>query len=389
MNEPAYLLLEDGTLFHGTSFGAPLAGAVGETCFWTGMTDYQETISDPALSGKILVLTHPGVGNVGVNARDLSSDKPRIRALLVREASSLASNYRSEESLGDYLIRHGIPALTDIDTRALTLHIRESGPLRGIVGSGDPKGLESMFQSESAPAELPLLEEPVEWTEGSGEWRRGEDRSGEGLRIGVLDWGARRELLRLIVDTGASVVRIPMSASEDTIRSLEIDGLILPNGALEPLLKSASLIDGIGALIGKNRCSESRAAPSSSGAPSAFKSVRSRRAGAGRTTPCASLIAARSLQRRKTTATASKARRFPQASRSRTATSMAVISKAFVTRRRSSSASSSRPSARTIRLFARIIRGFGSGRGRSLRSPPNAKPPPEHFRALSGQRRDC
>lgn len=251
MNEPAYLLLEDGTLFHGTSFGAPLAGAVGETCFWTGMTDYQETISDPALSGKILVLTHPGVGNVGVNARDLSSDKPRIRALIVREASSLASNYRSEESLGDYLIRHGIPALTDIDTRALTLHIRESGPLRGIVGSGDPKGLESMFQSESAPAELPLLEEPVEWTEGSGEWRRGEDRSGEGLRIGVLDWGARRELLRLIVDTGASVVRIPMSASEDTIRSLEIDGLILPNGALEPLLKSASLIDGIGALIGK------------------------------------------------------------------------------------------------------------------------------------------
>lgn len=251
MNQAAYLLLEDGTLFHGNSFGAPLPGIAGETVFWTGMTDYQETLSDPALAGKLLVLTHPGVGNVGVNAYDLSAEAPTIHGLIVREASSISSSYRAETSLGEYLARQGIPALTGVDTRSLTIHLREHGPLRGVIGAGEPEALKAaLLKDERAPS-LPSLDTSREWTEGSGEWARGAVRgSNQGVRIGILDWGARRDLLRLLVDTGASVLRIPASLSADEIRALGTAGLVLPSGSYEAISADGALRETIKSLVG-------------------------------------------------------------------------------------------------------------------------------------------
>lgn len=254
MNQAAYLLLEDGTIFHGTSFGAPLPGSAGEAVFWTGMTDYQETLSDPALGGKLLVLTHPGVGNVGVNAYDLSGDAPRVRGLIVREASSIASNYRAEGSLEEYLLRHGIPALTGVDTRALTIHLRENGPLRGIIGAGDAEALKARFdeaQNESLSEAIPALESPAEWTEGSGEWARGASATKAPIRLGVLDWGARRDLLRLLIDAGVGVLRIPASLSADEIRALELKGLVLPSGSYEAVSANAQVRGTVQALVGQ------------------------------------------------------------------------------------------------------------------------------------------
>ena len=128
----ALLALEDGSIWRGQSFGAPLT-ANGEVCFNTSMTGYQEILTDPSYRGQIVTMTYPLIGNTGINALDVESSAPHVAGLVVRELSPVTSSWRSEESLDSYLKRHNIPGLTGVDTRSLTLRLRTQGSLRGVL----------------------------------------------------------------------------------------------------------------------------------------------------------------------------------------------------------------------------------------------------------------
>jgi carbamoyl-phosphate synthase small subunit len=132
----ALLVLEDGTAFRGRSFGAAGERA-GEVVFNTGMTGYQEIITDPSYRGQMVVMTYPHIGNTGINEEDPESARPHLRALIVRDVSKRESNWRARQTLGRYLVEHDIMALTDVDTRALTRHIRHLGALRGVISTVD------------------------------------------------------------------------------------------------------------------------------------------------------------------------------------------------------------------------------------------------------------
>src|SRR5271170_6201024 len=131
---PALLALEDGSVWRGQSFGAPLT-ANGEVCFNTSMTGYQEILTDPSYRGQIVAMTYPLIGNTGINPVDVESHEPHVAGLVVRELSPVVSSWRSEESLASYLDRHKIPGITGIDTRSLTLRLRTQGSLRGVLTS--------------------------------------------------------------------------------------------------------------------------------------------------------------------------------------------------------------------------------------------------------------
>src|SRR5208283_5325758 len=132
----AILALEDGAMFHGEGFGAR-ASACGEVCFNTSMTGYQEILTDPSYKGQIVTMTYPLIGNYGVNKEDVESGGPKAEAFIAREFSKITSNFRAEEGLLDYLSRHGIMAIEEVDTRALTKHIRVKGAMKGIISTRD------------------------------------------------------------------------------------------------------------------------------------------------------------------------------------------------------------------------------------------------------------
>ena len=132
--QAAQLVLEDGRVFRGRRFGAP-SDALGEVVFNTSMTGYQEILGDPSYAGQILVMTYPMIGNYGIAPEDFESRKPYVEALIVREPSRIASNWRHERTLDDYLAAHGVPGFCGFDTRALVRHLRDQGSKRGVIGS--------------------------------------------------------------------------------------------------------------------------------------------------------------------------------------------------------------------------------------------------------------
>src|SRR5579871_2648616 len=134
MSNPALLALEDGSVWRGQSFGAPLT-ANGEVCFNTSMTGYQEILTDASYRGQIVAMTYPLIGNTGINSVDVEAQTPHVAGLIVREISPVSSNWRSEESLDAYLRRFNVPGLSGIDTRSLTLRLRTQGSLRGVLTS--------------------------------------------------------------------------------------------------------------------------------------------------------------------------------------------------------------------------------------------------------------
>jgi carbamoyl-phosphate synthase small subunit len=167
----ALLVLEDGTTFEGRSFGAP-GEVLGEVVFNTGMTGYQEIITDPSYRGQMVAMTYPHIGNTGINDEDPESRRPHLRALIVRDASLHESNWRANQTLTRYLNAHGIMALTDVDTRTLTRHLRNYGALRGAISTVDldPASLQAKAQAAPTTSEQDLVAEvtcpePYTWTE--------------------------------------------------------------------------------------------------------------------------------------------------------------------------------------------------------------------------------
>lgn len=239
---PATLVLEDGTVFRGRAFGAP-GEACAEIIFHTGMTGYQEVITDPSYRGQMVIMTYPLIGNYGVNAADSESERPHVSAFVVRELSRIASNYRSEESLSDYLARYGIPGIEGIDTRALVLHLRSRGAMRAIVSTErhEAKALrEAVMASPSMEGQNLVTEVGArkfyEYCPRAADGTQSNERpTGSDMpHVVAMDFGAKRNILDLLCAQGLRVTIAPAEAPADEILARKPDGIFLSNGPGDP-----------------------------------------------------------------------------------------------------------------------------------------------------------
>jgi carbamoyl-phosphate synthase small subunit len=239
----AILALEDGTVFEGLAFGAPKDSG-GEVVFNTSITGYQEIFTDPSYSGQIVVLTNPQIGNYGANSYDREAGKPHIEGLIVREISSIASNWQSVEKADAFLAEHGIAVASGIDTRALVRHLRTRGVMRGIlsVTGGDRASLIERARRVPSMAGLDLATRvstrdtycwdqpvlPVSDSENIGEIAQPR------FHVVAYDFGIKRNILRRLVSTGARVTVVPALTSAEDVLSLKPDGVFLSNGPGDP-----------------------------------------------------------------------------------------------------------------------------------------------------------
>jgi carbamoyl-phosphate synthase small subunit len=239
----AILALEDGTWFRGVAAGA-LGEAGGEVVFNTSMTGYQEVLTDPSYAGQIVTMTCPEIGNYGVTAHDGESRAPRVAGFIVREESPVASNWRSEGTLRDYLVAHGIVAIADIDTRALTRRLRSGGVMRGVIATGD--SLDPKLLTERANA-LPKMEgsdlvkdvtsgAPFDWPqEDPGEFGVPPERLPKRrLKIAAYDFGMKWNILRRLSAHGCDVRVYPASTPAAEVLKAGPDGVFLSNGPGDP-----------------------------------------------------------------------------------------------------------------------------------------------------------
>lgn len=230
-------MLEDGTWFEGTAFGAT-GEVTGEVVFNTSMTGYQEILTDPSYTGQMVTMTYPLIGNYGANAEDEESDRPKATALIVRELPVLYSNWRASESLDDYLKRSGIMGFADIDTRSLVLLLRNRGAMNGVLSSED-LDLDSLLQkARQAPkmAGLDLAQvatAPERYAyEGA---RRGLPQDGRAtLRVVAYDYGIKRNILDMLRAEGFDVTVVPARTSAADVLALNPDGVFLSNGPGDP-----------------------------------------------------------------------------------------------------------------------------------------------------------
>ncbi len=237
----AVLALEDGRIFKGKGYGAPISRG-GELVFNTSITGYQEIFTDPSYAGQIVCLTYPHVGNVGANLEDNEAGRPYIEALVVRDFSELASNWRAGESAEEFLRRHGIPVISDIDTRALVRHLRTHGAQRSILStvSNDAEALVAKARALPPMVGLDLAKtvtvaKPYAWGEPSVELAR-EGKAPEAQRFHVVayDFGIKQNILRRLVDVGCRVTVVPAVTSAEDALALKPDGVFLSNGPGDP-----------------------------------------------------------------------------------------------------------------------------------------------------------
>ncbi len=243
---PAVLALADGTIFRGHSIGAPTR-ADGEVVFNTAITGYQEILTDPSYSRQIVTLTYPHIGNYGINAEDVEASKIHAAGLVIRDLPLQASNWRSTETLSDYLRREGIPGIAGIDTRRLTRVLREKGAQAGcLVAASQPGEIIDEQAAIKAAQGFPGLAgmdlakvvstaKPYEWRETT--WKLGEGyglQSESRFRVVAFDFGVKRNILRLLADRGCEITVLPAQSSAAEALALNPDGIFLSNGPGDP-----------------------------------------------------------------------------------------------------------------------------------------------------------
>jgi carbamoyl-phosphate synthase small subunit len=254
----AILALEDGRVFRGKGYGARLE-RTGEVVFNTSITGYQEIFTDPSYAGQIVVLTNPEIGNYGTNPDDNEAGKPYIEGLIVREFSPYASNYRSHQVTDEYLEKHKVPVLSDIDTRALVRHLRDRGVMRGVISTGETDVDKLVATAKATPsidgvdlAKVVSTEQSYHWTAGDVEERIIAVPRGPGTRISVVssevakgyaperkqvvafDYGIKRNILRRLVSTGCDVTVVPAQTTAEEVLALKPNGVFLSNGPGDP-----------------------------------------------------------------------------------------------------------------------------------------------------------
>jgi carbamoyl-phosphate synthase small subunit len=235
--ETAKLVLADGRVFEGVAIGA-LEPTVGEAVFTTGMTGYQEVLTDPSYAGQLVTMTAPEMGNTGVNLEDEETVKPRVAGFIVHELSSVVSNWRASESLDAYLKRNKITGIAGIDTRALTRHLRDKGSQMAAIGREDAKTLHDRATAAPSMNGLNLADtvstpEKYTWTEGSGLWTTQDKAAGQ-RHVVAIDFGVKLNILRCLVDAGCKVTVVPSKTSAAEILALNPDGVFLSNGPGDP-----------------------------------------------------------------------------------------------------------------------------------------------------------
>jgi carbamoyl-phosphate synthase small subunit len=262
MTITAKLALEDGTVFAGTSIGAE--GEVdGEVCFNTSMTGYQEILTDPSYRGQIVTMTYPQIGNYGVNAEDVESQRPQLAGFVVREHSRTQSNFRSEQSLSQYLSQWNVVAIESIDTRALVRRLRSRGAMKGVLSTIDLDDASLVAKAKASPGLVGrdlvrevLPDQPFEWREPLSEWTHLQKRCQEIIsdarhdstelaevptpdthfhpHVVALDFGMKWNIPRHLVDMGCRVTVLPGTSTAEEVLACEPDGVFLSNGPGDP-----------------------------------------------------------------------------------------------------------------------------------------------------------
>lgn len=246
MRLPAYLVLEDGTIFQGCSIGAQ-GSTVGEVVFNTSMTGYQEILTDPSYRKQIVTLTYPHIGNVGVNSEDWESEHVHAAGLVIRDSSMISSSWRSQQTLEDYLTEHNIVAIADIDTRSLTRRLREKGALSGVIVSGqvDPQEYVEQAQSFAGLKGMDLAKEVT--TANAYAWNQSTWASealntatinnvsnGRPFKVVALDYGVKHNILRILQDLGCEIQVVPAQSSYEEVMAYQPEGVFLSNGPGDP-----------------------------------------------------------------------------------------------------------------------------------------------------------
>jgi len=251
---PAWLVLEDGTAFQGRSVGAP-GEAVGELVFNTAMTGYQEILTDPSYKGQIVCMTYPHIGNYGVNQDDEESRRPWLEGFVMRELSPVASNFRAQESLEAYLRRHGLVAIDGVDTRALTLALRQHGSMNAVLSSTaqDPQRLLARVRSSPSIIGMDLVQAvtcdaPYAWPLGDAAPESPRDPARR--HMVVMDFGVKYNILRQLHGLGCRVTVVPAQTSAQDVLAVAPDGVVLSNGPGDPAAVTYA-IDTIRGLMGQ------------------------------------------------------------------------------------------------------------------------------------------
>ncbi len=257
MNNSAWLVLRDGRTFRGRSLGA-VGEASGEVIFNTAMQGYQEILTDPSYRGQIVAMTYPMIGNYGVNDEDVESRRPWVNGFIVKEASAVASNFRAGASLDEYLARHGIVGIQDIDTRALTRHLRDHGAQDGIVSSveTDPRRLLERARALRGLVGRDLVAEvttdaPYTWSEGGWKLARGYmPPPSPRFKVVAYDCGIKFNILRQLRMVGCAVTVVPAATSAADVLATKPDGVFLSNGPGDPE-GVPYLIESVRGLLGR------------------------------------------------------------------------------------------------------------------------------------------
>jgi len=260
----AYLALADGTIFPGKAFGADTS-TVGEVVFTTGMTGYQEVLTDPSYTGQIVTMTAPQIGNTGINNQDPESldDRPQVAGFVIREESPVVSNYRAQETLDGYLARHNIIGISEIDTRKLTRHLRDKGSQNGAIGTESPDTLVDRARSAPNMEGLDLVarvspKRAFEFKESRLEWGvpaldprdGGSAPSGRNFHVVAFDYGAKRNILRCLVDSGFKVTGVTTNTTAEAALALNPVGIFLSNSPGDPAALPYA-VESIKGLLGK------------------------------------------------------------------------------------------------------------------------------------------
>lgn len=253
----ALLVLSDGSVFYGHGFGAT-GQAVGEVCFNTSMTGYQEILTDPSYAGQIITFTFPHIGNVGTNAVDIETVKPAARGLVLRDDITQPSNWRSIEHLDAWLKRNNLIGISGIDTRALTARIRDGGAPNGVVchAPGGQFDLEALKKEAAAWPGLDGMDLALDvtcdkthvWTGGL----YGQPETQPQFHVVAIDYGAKQNILRCLVSAGCRVTVVPAKTTAEEIFALKPDGVFLSNGPGDPAATGVYAVPVIQAVLDKN-----------------------------------------------------------------------------------------------------------------------------------------
>ncbi len=255
------LALADGKTFRGTLYGA-MGEAEGEVVFNTSMSGYQEVLTDPSYCGQMVMMTYPLIGNYGINPEDFESDRPYLSGFIIKELSPIPSNWRSRETLDEFLKRHGVVGLQGIDTRALTRHIRDQGAQQAIISNdlSNPAALIEKAQASPGMEGKDLVKEvtcrePYDWDQGDWDLKQGYSRiTHNGTRdyfsVVAYDFGIKRNILRRLTQVGCKVQVVPATTPAETVLAMKPDGVFLSNGPGDPAAV-AYAIENVRALIGK------------------------------------------------------------------------------------------------------------------------------------------